>query len=192
MESAVRTERLALRTRWLRGLSFGAVAIAAGGVACWHWQSELIGIGARWHLARVAAREEASGNLSRRRDAVAQVHRLLLLAPPRDALVPELFDFLTAVSARVATAEIDLAWAAYLYTSYERDLIGLRPTGTPRRSLAEVESAIAEQVRFYSLRKRPDQPGIRLRDLDGSPPGDSYTVEEIEQAALERRKLPGE
>jgi hypothetical protein len=188
----VRSEGSEHATRWRRVVALVAIGLASIAVAGWYWQSELIGIGARWYLARVAAREEASGDLSRRRNAVARLHRVLLLAPPRDALVPELFDFLTALSARVATGEIDLDWAAYLYTSYERDLVNLRPTGTPRRTTAEIATVIGEQVRFFSLRKRRDRSGMRLRDLDGSPPGNSYTVEEIDRAAREGRKLPGE
>lgn len=165
------------------------VALAVAGAAGWYWQSELIGIGARWYLSRVAAREEASGALDERRQAVARMHRLLLLGPPTDPLVPELFDLITAVSMRVARGEIDVAWAAYVYNSYERDLVRDRPQGAPRRSLAAVEAEVERYVRFYALRQRPDQAGVRLRDLAGAPAGKSFTVEEIEQAAREGRDL---
>ena len=171
------------RALWIAGL--GCVAAAA---AVWHWQSEIIGAGAHWYLARVAAREETTGDLSRRRDAVSRMNRLLLLAPPVDALVPELFDLITGVSSRVATGEINFAWAAYVYTSYQRDLTAARPAGTPRRSLAEVAAEIERYVEFYRLQRRPDVPGIRLRDMVGGPAA-SYSVEEIERAAREGRRL---
>ncbi|MBX3023494.1 hypothetical protein KF840_01150 [bacterium] len=174
------------------------LAIAAAGCAVvlggagWYWQSELIGVGARWYLERVAAREEASGSLAERRAAVARMHGLLLLSPPPDALVPELFDLITAVSSRVASGAIDFPWAAYVYNSYERDLARDRPLGVPRRSRSEVEREVARYVDFYALRKRPDVDGVRLRDLAGAPAGESFTVEEIEQAAREGRDLTRE
>jgi hypothetical protein len=174
-------------------LALGAgLGLAVAAAAVWYWQSEIIGVGARWYLQRVAAREEASGSLEERRRAVYQMHRLLLLNPPPDALVPELFDLVTAVSSRVATGEIDFAWAAYVYTSYERDLVRDRPQGAPRRALSEVEREVERYVQFYALQKRPDADGVRLRDLTGRPPGRSFTVEEIEQAAREGRDLTRE
>src|SRR5690349_9182193 len=109
-------------SRWKRILAITAGVLVVAGAAGWYWQSEIIGYGTKWYLARVAAREEASGSLDQRRQAVAKVHRMLLLAPPPDQLVPELFDLITAVSARAATGEIDLDWAAYVYNSYERDM----------------------------------------------------------------------
>jgi hypothetical protein len=172
------------RKRILVGCLMTLVAVGAG---AWHWQSELIGIGTRWYLARLAASEEATGDLRQRRDAVARIHRALLLGPPVDALVPELFDLLTAVSSRVATGEIDLDWAAYVYNSYERDMVRDRPNGAPRRSPAEIEAAVVDYVKFYTLQKRPDVPGTSLRALAGADIGESYTVEEIEEAAREGR-----
>ena len=168
-----------------------AVAAVVGGAA-WYWQSELIGVGARWYLSRVAAREESSGALDERRQAVARMHRILLLGPPADPLVPELFDLITAVSSRVASGQIDFAWAAYVYNSYERDLVRDRPQGAPRRSLAAVEAEVERYVRFYALQQRPDSEGVRWRDLAGAPAGKSFTVEEIEQAAREGRDLTRE
>jgi hypothetical protein len=163
------------------------VAVAAA--AAWHWQSELIGVGARWYLMRTAARDEANGDLSRRRQMVTRVNRTLFMAPPADDLVPELFDFITAVSSRVASGQIDFAWAAHAYTSYLRDLVRDRPTGRPRRSMADVEAAVDAYVRFYHLQRRPDVPGVRVRDLAGAAPSESYTVEEIQQAARQGRDL---
>ena len=168
------------------------LGLAVAAVAIWYWQSEIIGISARWYLKQVAAREEASGSLEERRKAVHQMHRLLLLKPPPDVLVPELFDLVTAVSSRVATGEIDFSWAAYVYNSYERDLVRDRPQGTPRRTMPEVEREVERYVQFYALQKRPDVDGVRLRDLTGQPPGKSFTLEEIEQAEREGRDLTRE
>jgi len=167
-----------------------AVGLVLGGAAAWHWQSELIGYGARWYLSRIAAKEESSGDLAKRRAAVAKVHRLLLLAPPDDRYVPELFDLLRAMSARVASGEIDYAWAAYVFTSYERDLVAERPSGAPRRPMPEVERAVEQYVEFYRLQKRPDVDGATLRALAGDDGGTSYTVDETDKAAREGRKLP--
>ena len=155
----------------------------------WHKQSALIGVGTRWYLASVAAREGDAGDLTQRRQAIAHLNRMLLLEQPRDPLVPELFDLLTALSSRVATGEINLNWAAYVYTSYQRDLIRDRPDGQPRRTSADIETAVAEYVRFYSLQQRPDEAGFGLGSLTGGVPDESYTVEEIEQAAREGRDL---
>lgn len=165
------------------------VAIAIGGILLWRFQSEIIGVGARWYLTRVALREHADGQLVQRHAAVARMHRMLLIAPPSDALVPELFDVLTALSARVATGAIDLSWAAYVYTSHWRDVTRARPAGTPRYSLAQVEALMDEQVRFYHIQKRPDVPGYGLRNFFGHGPGESYTVEEIDAAARAGRDL---
>lgn len=175
-----------------RALLIALVGLALLAGAAWHWQSQLIGAGARWYLARVAAREEARGDLAQRRDAIARMQRLLLLQPIDDVYVPELFDLLTAVSGRVSSGEIDLPWAAYVYTSYQRDLVLQRPGGRPRRAAAAVEAAVREYVEFYRLEKRPDVDGVRLRDLTGRPPGRSFTLEEIEQAHREGRDLTQE
>ncbi len=75
------------------------VGVLAGGAAlAWRYQSEIIGAGARWYLARIAAQERASGSIARRRDAVTRLHRVLLLEPPADALVPELYDVMTLLA----------------------------------------------------------------------------------------------
>ncbi len=175
-----------------RGWIIAAVAVVVGAAAAWHWQSYIIGISARWYLSRVAAGEEARGDLTKRREAVSGMQRTLLLQPLDDAYVPEVFDLLTAVSTRVASGEIDLSWAAFVYTSYQRDLILQRPGGQPRRSLGEVDAAVRGYVDFYRLEKRPDGSGIKLRDLAGAPEGKSFTLEEIEQAAKEGRDLTQE
>ncbi len=171
------------------GVALAGAVIAGAG---WYWQSQIIGVGAQWYLKRIAAREEATGSLEERRQAVLRMHRMLLLNPPPDVLVPELFDLVTAVSRRVASGEIDYNWAAYVYNSYERDMVRDRPQGVPRRSVPEVEQEVARYVQFYALQKRPDVDGVRLRDLAGAPAGESFTLEEIEQAAKEGRDLTRE
>lgn len=176
-------------TRRKRILLATAAVLVVGAGAAWHWQSFLIGHGTRWYLDRIAASEEARGELGERRQAVGRVNRMLLLAPAPDALVPELFDVLTALSARVATGEIDLAWAAYVFTSHQRDLTRDRPRGVPRLERAEVDSVVEEYVRFFSLQKRPDAPGLGVRDLAGGDDAESFTLEEIEAAMRDGRDL---
>jgi hypothetical protein len=55
--------------------------------------------------------------------------------------------------------------------------------------MPEVTAEIERYVEFYALQQRPDAPGIRLNDMAGRPAGTSYTVEEIERAAREGRRL---
>jgi hypothetical protein len=108
-------------------------------------------------------------------------------APP-DAMVPELFDLITLLSNRIARGAISLDWGAYVYTSYVRDMVRDRPDGSPVRTTAQVASELQRYVEFYSLRKRPDAPGMRVGDLLGAGE-DTYTVDEIEQAYREGRDL---
>jgi hypothetical protein len=103
------------------------------------------------------------------------------MPPPDDALVPELFDLVTQLSSRVATGEISLNWAAYIYTTYQRDMIQQRPTGMPRRSSDEVGEQLARYVRFFSIQKRPDQRGVTVSDLMGTG-DDVISLDEIEEA----------
>lgn len=166
-----------------------ALALLATGLLAWRYQSVLIGRGAHWYLARVAARERAAGTIEGRRQAVARMNRLLLLEPPSDAMVPELFDVMTFLSARIATGEVSPNWGAYLYTKYVRDMARDRPTGEPKRDTADVEADLKGAMEFYAIQKRPEEAGIRAADLLGVG-GESYTVEEIEQAAREGRELP--
>jgi hypothetical protein len=167
--------------RW--GVLSALVVVLGLAGAAWHWQSQLIGVGARWYLWSI------SGDLAKQRTAVAGMQRTLLLQPVDDVYVPELSDLLAAMSTRVSSGQIDLSWAAYVYTSYQRDLILQRPGATPRRSFDQVEQAVDEYVEFYRLQKRPDTQGVRLRDLAGEGQGRSFTVEEIEQAHREGRDL---
>jgi hypothetical protein len=156
-----------------------AVLIAATAVA-WRYQSEIIGSAQRFYLQRVAAQEEQSGDLRQRRQTVARLHRQLLVEAAPDSLVPELFDFVTQLSGRTASGEISLAWAAYLYTSHLREALS-RATGAPRKSSAQLAAEIQDGVEFFYLQKRPDATGVRVKDLWDD--GESFTVEEIEQAA---------
>ena len=155
----------------------------------WRYQSELIGIGTGWYLRRVAAREQRDGDLTQRRAVVARVHRWLLMPPPPDALLPELFDLTTALAARSAAGAVSLNWSAYIYSSYYRDMVRDRPNGTPARTAAQVTAEVDRYAEFYALQKRPDVPGVRLSDVVGAG-GYSYSLEEIEKADREGRALP--
>lgn len=157
------------------------LVLAVGGGAAWYWQSQLIGSAGKWYMGRIASRESASGSLDERRRMLAQMNRYLLMPAPDDALVPELFDLVTQLSSRVATGEISLNWAAYIYTTYQRDMIQQRPDGTPRRSVDEVGAQLARYVQFFSIRKRPDQRGVTVGDLMGTG-DDVISLEEIEEA----------
>jgi hypothetical protein len=108
-------------------------------------------------------------------------------APP-DALVPELFDLVTLVSSRVATGEISLNWVAYIYTSYQRDMVEQRPSGTPRRNREQVKAELERLVRFYAIQKRPDQQGIKVGDLLGTG-DDVITLDEIEQSEKSGKEI---
>lgn len=171
-----------------RRLLIALGVVLATGLAAWHWQSELIGLSAKWYLQRIAASDGGSG-ITKRRDVVDRMHRLLLMPPAPDPMVGELFDLVTALSTRVANGSVSLNWAAYIYTGYLRDMVRDRPNGTPVRTPEEVTAELDRTVEFYAVGKRPDVPGIRLSDITGVGT-DSYTVEEIDQAAREGRELP--
>lgn len=169
------------RRRWTRALLVIAVGLAVGGAAAWREQSVLIGRVAEWYLSRVAEAENTSGKLDRRKQILLNLNRQLLMPPPPDALVPELFDLVTIVSSRVATGDISLNWVAYLYTTYQRDMAEQRPTGTPRRTLDQVHAEIDQLVQFYAIQKRPDAAGIKVGDLLGTG-DDVISLDEIEAA----------
>jgi len=172
-----------------RTLLVVALVLAAAVAAGWRWQTALAGASARWYLGRVAAREQSTGDLTQRRAVVARVSRTLLLPPPPDGMVAELFELITQMSDRTARGEISFAWFAYLYTSYARDLARDRPDGTPARAPAEVRTALDQTIAFYAIRKRPDAPGVTVADVLGGG-GESYTLEQIDQAAREGKTLP--
>jgi hypothetical protein len=164
--------------RFLSGL---LLLFVVGGAAAWYWQSQLIGMTGRWYMARIAAREDRSAVLDERRAFLAQMNRYLLMPPPDDALVPELFDLTTQLSARTASGEISLSWAAYIFTTYQRDMVQQRPDGKPRRSSEEVGAHLAQYVQFFSIERRPDQRGITVGDILGE--GDEViTLDEIEES----------
>ena len=162
--------------------------VVAIGLAAWHWQSTLIGVGAHWYLERIAA-SDSDGGIAARRVVVDRMHHLLLMPPAPDVMVGELFDVVTALSTRVADGSMSINWAAYVYTGYLRDMVRDRPSGTPARTPKEVVAELDRTAEFYAIGKRPDVPGIRLSDLTGVGT-DSYTVDEIDQAAREGRELP--
>lgn len=163
-------------------------ATIAVGVLVWRQQSRILGVAASSYLARIASTEEGSGALAARRRVLDPLHRRLLLTTAPDALVPELFDLLTALSAQMATGEVSVPWAAYIYTAYERDLVRDRPAGAPRRSTAEVAAELARYREFYAIQKRPDEPGWRFGDLvaDGD---DVITRDEIDEAERTGRPI---
>ncbi len=166
----------------MRRLLVALAVLAAVGVAAWHWQSQLFGMGARWGLERVGAREAQSGELSERREIVARMNRTLLMPPPPDALVPELFDVVTDLSSRVATGEVSLEWAAWIYTTYQQDMLRDRPNGAPARTPDQVQTELARLRDFYAIQHRPDARGITVGDMLGGTGDDTITLDEIEDA----------
>ena len=180
--------RFVPKRRWARVLLAFGVILVTGGAAAWHWQSVLIGRAAEWYLTRVAEAETTTGKLDRRREILHNVNRQLLMPAPDDPLVPELFDFVTLVSKRVATGDISLNWVAYLYTTYQRDMVDRRPNGIPRRSRVEVGDEIDRLVRFYAIQKRPEQDGIKVGDILGTG-DDVITLDEIEQSEKSGKEI---
>lgn len=162
-----------MRRRW-RIAAIVLVLLAGGGFMAWRNQSLIIGRVTEWYLARTT-------DPARQRSVVAGLHRVLLMEPPPDVLVPELFDVVTLVSRRVATGEIDFDWVAHFYTTYVRDLEAQRPAGTPRRTQGEIRAEIDRYVAFYAIQKRPEGRGVTVSDFLGT--GDEViTLEEIEEA----------
>jgi hypothetical protein len=158
-----------------------AILVAAGAAGWWQ-RSEVIGLAARVYLAYVATVEERTGDLTRRGALLRKVHRALLLAPPPEPLIPELYEFLSVLSQEMASGRISLSWAAYLYTSHLRDAVTQRPSGHPRAARKDLDAEIAQAVEFFTLQGRPDRGsfGDRIE-------GESYTVEEIEAARRQGR-----
>ncbi len=58
---------------------------------------------------------------------------------------------------RIEAGAVSPGWGSYIYTAYRQDLMQRRPTGTPRRSEAEVETALDGYVEFFELRARETQ-----------------------------------
>jgi len=170
---------------WIRRT---AALLLAGYVAC-SSQGPALAPGARWYLTRMADAESQAGSIEQRRALLTAVNRALLMPPPADPLVPELFELVTQLSSRVESGEVSPNWAAYIYTVYQRDMVRDRPDGMPRRSSEEVAARLAEYVEFFSLRKRPDAPGVSLGDFFGSG-GNGFTRHEMRDA--DRLRTPHE
>jgi hypothetical protein len=164
------------------------LVLVVGGLAAWHWQSQLIGTGAQWYLGRIAHSEGSSGTVERRSAILTQLNRYLLMPPPLEVYVPELFDLVTALSSRVATGEVSLNWAAYIYTAYLRDMVQQRPTGRPRRSIDEVNAELGRYIQFFAIQKRPDQQGVTVGDLMGTG-DDVITLDEIQQSEKSGKEI---
>ncbi len=164
-----------------------AVLVTIAAIGAKYYESEIIGTATKLHMQRIADQEDLAGDIAKRRRTVTGIHRQLLIAPPADAMVPELFDFMTQLSARTATGEISLPWSAYLYTTHVREALE-RPAGSARPTREELAKEIQEGVEFFYLQKRPDVRGTKVTDLwdDG---GESFTLEEIQQAHREGRDL---
>ena len=108
------------------------VALILGGGAAWHWQSEIIGIGTRWYLARVAAREDAAGV----RRSIAEVEALI--ARERDRGLPP---------GRVLLAGFSQGGAITLATGLRREqaLLGLVALSTYLPLAAETPAEATPQ-----------------------------------------------
>jgi hypothetical protein len=174
--------------RWARVLLVLVGVVGLGLAAAWHWQSLLIGRAAEWYLMRVAESENTSGKLDQRKEILRNINRQLLMPAPDDGLVPELFDLVTLVARRVATGEISLNWVAYIYTTYQRDMVDQRPSGMPRRSLDQVHAEVDKLVAFYAIQKRPEQAGIKINDILGTG-DDVISLDEIEAAEKSGKQI---
>jgi hypothetical protein len=105
-------------------------------------------------LRAIAADEEPRGDIVRRREILTAFNRQLLMPPPADAIVPELFDLVVLMAPHVESGDISMAWAGYLYTTYQRDLVRDRPTGVPRRSREQITGEVERSIEFYHLQAR--------------------------------------
>jgi hypothetical protein len=123
-------------------------------------------------LARIATEDNLTGALGRRREVLGEVAKQLLMGPPPDPFVPELFDFLTAMAPRMQSGVVSPAWGSYLYTEYQRNLVRERPTGLPRRSAPEVQQSLDRSIQFFHLEARE---GRKVRTVE-----DAATEDTIE------------
>ncbi len=105
-------------------------------------------------LRAIAADEEPRGEIARRREVLTGFNRQLLMPPPADAIVPELFDLVVLMAPHLESGDISPAWAGYLYTTYQRDLVRDRPTGLPRRSREQIAGEVERSIEFYHLQAR--------------------------------------
>jgi hypothetical protein len=104
-------------------------------------------------LRRIALEEEPTGRLERRRAVLDGLNRQLLMSPPADALVPELFDFVVALAPRMESGTVSPAWGSYLYATYQRDLNGEPNRG--RRTTPQIDAALDHWIDFYQIRANP-------------------------------------
>lgn len=120
-------------------------------------------------LRRTAAADEAASSTEQRRELLAGMNRQVLMGPPDDVLVPELFDFVVVMAPRMEAGVISPGWASYLYTTYQRDLRAERPGGAPRRSIPEITVVLDGWVEHYHIRANPRaaaQPAVRDAEFD--------------------------
>jgi hypothetical protein len=120
-------------------------------------------------LARIAAEDEPAGLLDRRREILIGLNRQMLMSPPDEQFVPEVYDFVTVLAPRMEAGAVSPAWGSYLLTTYQRDLRTQRPDGRPRRSRGEIEEVMDGYVEFFRLRydprdPRPDASGAGFED----------------------------
>ncbi len=104
-------------------------------------------------LRRIASEEEAAGRTERRRAVVDGLNRQLLMAPPADRLVVELYDFVMALAPRMESGVVSPAWGSYLYTTYQRDLNA--EAGHARRTMPELDAVLDRWIDFYQIRANP-------------------------------------
>jgi hypothetical protein len=106
----------------------------------------------------IALEDDVAEKLGRRREILAGMNRQCLMPPPDDAVVPEVFDFATALAVRMDDGTVSAAWGGYLYTVYQRDLRAERPTGRPRRSAGDVAAELDHAIEFFHIRENPHAP----------------------------------
>jgi len=164
------------------------VCLLLGAAGC---SSQHVALPARahWDQPNIGGAERQTATMDQRRALVTKVNRVLLMPPPGDPLVSELFELLMQLSSRVESGEVSPNWAAYIYTVYQRDMARDRPDGLPQRSSDEVAAELAGYVEFFHVRKRPDATGVSLGDLLGSG-GDGVRRHDMQDA--DRLRTPHE
>jgi hypothetical protein len=94
-------------------------------------------------------------------------------------MVPELFEVVRDLSADVATGDVSLNWAAWIYSTYQQDMLRDRPGGQPPRSPEAVGGEIARLRDYYAIQKRPEAKGVTVAEMLGTG-DDVITLDEIE------------
>jgi hypothetical protein len=136
-------------------------------------------------LRSVNDEDDAAGRLDRRREVVATLNRQLLMPPPDDHLVPELFDLVVALAPQMEAGVVSPAWGSHLFTTYQRELAAERPDGTPRRSTADIDRIIVEWKAFYALRSDPRRGGDAATPAAARPDAPSPASPTPEDAGFE-------